>query len=998
MIKSQWRPVCPLGYWILELGISLIFENLSLLSSIQSLSQFAAGRRVRELKRSTLKLAFARRFVVISAWQMKQWGFLHRLAALLAVMWHCPNHAAAPAPQPQLLAEWNFDHANDFQGWVANGHISGPQVKGGLLTGRATGADPILELKTLLNLSASPWQIIELRLKADRDGQAQIFWSNTSQGRFGGFSGKKTTDFNVVGDGQWRTYRLFPFWHSEGKIVRLRLDLFDGAEFALDYLRVIELPARPEQRDGDFDFTQNRRDWLGTGVLALKPTRGGLAVSGAAPGDFLLSPPVQINAEERSYAHIALSATRGKEGRFYFATENSAGLHSLGFPIIADGRMRHYNVDLLPAKDWRGKIVALGLSPTDAPGGEAVVQTVAVAAEPQGPAAIKVVCFSPEDAAARAGRSLRLSALIANTGGETASNLQAKLSLPAGVKLQNPGHPAGLRSTLEPGGEMRLVWMVQSAHPVESRANLALEGAGLEAAIATTKLHIHESPALPRASYVPEPKPVRGGYEVGVYYFPGWHNASRWQPIQNFPERKPVLGWYQEGLPEVADWHIKWAVEHGITFFAYDWYWSQGARQLEHALHDGYLKARYRSLLKFCLLWANHNPPKTHSLEDSVNVVRYWITNYFQRPEYYRIDGKPVVIVFSTHNLLSDLGAEGVRQSFAAMREECRKAGLPGMYLLACVHQASQAADQGYDGITCYNWASLGLTGGEKRGPYSTLIDGYRRQWENLLATSPLPLMLPISGGWDSRPWHGEANLIRHDRTPALFRRHLQDARDLLERQAKGTNLLKAILIEAWNEWGEGSYIEPHLEYGFGYLDAVREVFGGQRGDHLDLAPVDVGLGPYDIPPPPPPRTAWEFIHDAEGWENTMHLSQLTARDGQLSGITTGNDPAFFGPAIQAPSAQFGAVHIRMRLTPPPGGDGTDTAQLFWRTKRWPENESSSLRFTVMADGQWHDYELPVRENRRWTGVITGLRLDPAARPNLKVEIDRIFLKANSAP
>ena len=108
-----------------------------------------------------------------------------------------------------------------------------------------------------------------------------------------------------------------------------------------------------------------------------------------------------------------------------------------------------------------------------------------------------------------------------------------------------------------------------------------------------------------------------------------------------------MLGWYREGSPEVADWQIKWAVEHGITFFAYDWYWSKGSRQLEHALHDGYFQARYRHLLKFCLLWANHNPPGTSSLEDCLAVTHYWITNYFRRPEHLTAAGKPVVIIFS---------------------------------------------------------------------------------------------------------------------------------------------------------------------------------------------------------------------------------------------------------------------------------------------------------------------------------------------------------------
>jgi hypothetical protein len=58
------------------------------------------------------------------------------------------------------------------------------------------------------------------------------------------------------------------------------------------------------------------------------------------------------------------------------------------------------------------------------------------------------------------------------------------------------------------------------------------------------------------------------------------------------------------------------------------------------------------------------------------------------------------------------------------------------------------------------------------------------------------------------------------------------------------------ILVEAWNEWGEGSYIEPHQQFGFGYLDAIREVFTDAPKAHADTTPADVGLGPYDVTSP----------------------------------------------------------------------------------------------------------------------------------------------------
>jgi hypothetical protein len=372
-------------------------------------------------------------------------------------------------------------------------------------------------------------------------------------------------------------------------------------------------------------------------------------------------------------------------------------------------------------------------------------------------------------------------------------------------------------------------------------------------------------------------------------------------------------------------------------------------------------------------------------------VTRFWIENYFRRPEYYRIADKPVVIIFSPHNLKTDLGgAAGVNQVFAAMREECRQAGLPGLYLAACVGNIHQVDGEDYDAITAYNWPGLGA-GGEKQAPFATLVEAYHRQWLQFLEKGRLPLMLPICGGWDSRPWHGDAALARFGRTPELFKQHLRDAKNLLDTHPARTNLLKAILIEAWNEWGEGSYIEPHKEYGFEYLDAIRELFTDAPRSHLHLAPVDVGLGPYDLPPEGTGKTAWTFEQGAGGWDNTMHIGQLRVQNRMLCGLTTGNDPAFFGPPMQARAGEFTTVLVRMRLT----ADGAvfkDTAQLFWRTKRWPESEASSARFEVAVDSQWHDYSVPVKANRRWAGVVTRLRLDPGARTGVKVEIDRLKL------
>ena len=906
--------------------------------------------------------------------------------------------AAAGFAAPGALIEWTFNRPGDFQGWQPNGHLADVVITNGALSCRAVGTDPILELRASLDVKTSPRQVVEIRLKADRDGVAELFWSNTSEGRYGGFAQEKTTRFNVRGDNAWHTYRLMPFWHREGRIVRLRFDLFDGARFDLASLRLIELDTPQTAGKLEFDFNQHPEAWQwiepsDEGAMAAAWARGRVTRCGAG---LLLGPPVKFNAATNSYISIRMSVDRGQHGTLFFASDNRSGLHSQTFRLQADGREHTYNLDMLPAREWRGAVVALGLQPSNDTNAVATLRRIRVGDEPEGAPQLRVVSFTLEEPLARAGLPATLTATVSNSGGEPATNLHAIIELPAGVSLDTSVTVEQALARLEFDQERTLSWKVRSREPLAGQARLKLTAANSEPVAAAAAVRFTPRLSVPPGGYVPEPKPVRGPFEVGAYYFPGWKTASQWQPLQRFPERKPVLGWYREGDPEVADWHIKWAVEHGITFFAYDWYWSQGARQLEHALHQGYFQARYRHLLKFCLLWANHNAPGSSSHEDCLAVTRFWIDNYFKRPEHLRFEGKPVMIIFAPDRLTQDLGSEGVKRAFAAMREECRRAGLPGLYLIACVGEvagARRAAEETYDSVSAYNWPSLGMTGEGLYASFETLPEGYRRHWDHFLAEQRLPLCpLPVCGGWDSRPWHGDNDLVRFGRTPALFKRHLRDARNLLESGRYQPAPAKAILVEAWNEWGEGSYIEPHSEFGFGYLDAVREVFTDAPTLHDDATPADAGMGPYDVPAPETTRTAWEFERDEEAWINVMQFADLKIAGGVLSARTTGTDPAFFSTAIHARASDFNAIVVRMRLSGTNSAALTESAQVFWRTTRLAESESTSAHFEVRIDGQWHDYRIPVAQNARWRGTITALRLDPVSRPGINVELDRVGL------
>src|SRR6185295_6629960 len=219
----------------------------------------------------------------------------------------------------------------------------------------------------------------------------------------------------------------------------------------------------------------------------------------------------------------------------------------------------------------------------------------------------------------------------------------------------------------------------------------------------------------------------------------------------------PLLGYYREGDPSVMDWQIKWAVEHGISFFAFDWYWDRGRRQLEHALHDGYFRARFRPYMKFCLLWANHNPPGSSSELDLLAMTDYWLANYFRQPDYLTIDGKPVVIVFTPRELRRDMGTDAVRAAFARMRERARAAGLPGIYIMGAARENTRLdalVHESYDAGTGYNYPRAGMSDDTARRRCTRRWWTYEQIWDSIADQRLIDYSPVTEPGWDSRPWH----------------------------------------------------------------------------------------------------------------------------------------------------------------------------------------------------------------------------------------------------
>jgi hypothetical protein len=118
---------------------------------------------------------------------------------------------------------------------------------------------------------------------------------------------------------------------------------------------------------------------------------------------------------------------------------------------------------------------------------------------------------------------------------------------------------------------------------------------------------------------------------------------------------------------------------------------------------------------------------------------------------------------------------------------------------------------------------------------YQRVRDVYFKYWDDADKRFAMPYFPNVSMGWDPTPRvspnveykPGNAGYpvtpIITNNTPAHFAEALQIARDRLMKEPPNRRILT---INAWNEWTEGSYLEPDTVNRMGYLDAIRDVFG----------------------------------------------------------------------------------------------------------------------------------------------------------------------------
>lgn len=319
--------------------------------------------------------------------------------------------------------------------------------------------------------------------------------------------------------------------------------------------------------------------------------------------------------------------------------------------------------------------------------------------------------------------------------------------------------------------------------------------------------------------------------------FTEWTNVRRAQPAfeGHYQPRVPgELGYYDLREAQARAAQAALACAHGIHGFCYYHYWFGGKRLLELPFNE--ILARGEPDFPFCLCWANEPwsrrwdgqaqhilQPQNYSPEDDVNHIR-WLLPALKDKRAIRIAGKPVFVVYQGRDLPDPA------RTVATWRREVAAAGLPGIYLMTVEtgwDAGWDATAVGFDAKILFapQFTTLFNSGTQipVPGKDKLRVFDYQKAWRVLANPKPVNYLRyeTVCPMWDNSARRGDEAVVLHNSTPDAYAEWLRAAITRAQARPAGQ---RVVFLNAWNEWAEGTYLEPDLKNGGAYLEATRRV------------------------------------------------------------------------------------------------------------------------------------------------------------------------------
>jgi len=347
------------------------------------------------------------------------------------------------------------------------------------------------------------------------------------------------------------------------------------------------------------------------------------------------------------------------------------------------------------------------------------------------------------------------------------------------------------------------------------------------------------------AFYLPQYHPTPENDEWWGKGFTEWVNVAKAKPLfkgHHQPHIPADLGFYDLRLPETRQAQADMAKEYGIEGFCYWHYWfGNGKRLLERPFNE--VLNLGEPNFPFCLSWANHswynktwNKNGTNRLliEQKYPGMQDYIDHFntmlpaFKDQRYIKVNGKLLFFIFEPN------GSPDIPIFINIWRKLALQNGLNDFYFVAR-DADSRLKDKiiklGFDAI--YNddvfnihhhlnlikklsfWIQREIFHLPTLLHYNKAIK--YMVMDDCKNNSTIPVIAP---NWDHSPRSGGKAIILYKSNPLDFYKIVKRAINIVKDKPVDEQL---VIIKSWNEWGEGNYLEPDIEYGTKYLEAIKQ-------------------------------------------------------------------------------------------------------------------------------------------------------------------------------
>ena len=313
-----------------------------------------------------------------------------------------------------------------------------------------------------------------------------------------------------------------------------------------------------------------------------------------------------------------------------------------------------------------------------------------------------------------------------------------------------------------------------------------------------------------------------------AYYYP-WYYENDWS-LHDYAGT-PTLGQYGTDSPKTASQHVAWAADHGIDGFFISW-WGKDSLTDKH-LKAGLLKADNVERIRFAIYYEAFgvldpvDGKKDHFVDFTEPAVlkrmiadfEIMKADFFGNPSYLTVDGKPLVGLYVTRQF---------RNLEASHITELEKAIGVDLYLVAddpfiVGKQRSPDTAVTPDVFDAYS-------------PYNMFENANVRGGESALSFVQREVM-PVYEAWAKKRVFLSGFLpgYKDFRGHKVLTGNADEFRKIIELMKSlpykpaSKSIDRIFVLTSFNEWWEGTTVEPAKEYGTSYLEVLREEFGENK-------------------------------------------------------------------------------------------------------------------------------------------------------------------------